>query len=128
MTDVSIIIVSYNSANLLEKCIDSIIEKTKEINYSIFIVDNASSDNSVSLIKEKYPDIYLIENKINLGFGRANNQVLKTINSKYAFLGGLRSAAQLISYEVSIALLLLPVAACANSFNLVEIVKQQSSV
>lgn len=46
-------------------------------------------------------------------------------NSKYAFLGGLRSAAQLISYEVSIALLLLPVAACANSFNLIEIVRQQ---
>jgi len=48
-----------------------------------------------------------------------------TSNSKYAFLGGLRSAAQLISYEISIALLLLPVAACANSFNLVEIVNKQ---
>ncbi len=51
-----------------------------------------------------------------------------TSNSKYAFLGGLRSAAQLISYEVSISLLLLPVAACANSFNLVEIVNQQECV
>jgi NADH-quinone oxidoreductase subunit H len=51
-----------------------------------------------------------------------------TSNSKYAFLGGLRSAAQLISYEVSISLLLLPVAACANSFNLIEIVQQQESV
>jgi NADH-quinone oxidoreductase subunit H len=49
-------------------------------------------------------------------------------NSKYAFLGGLRSAAQLISYEVSVALLLLPVAACANSFNLIEIVQQQETV
>jgi NADH-quinone oxidoreductase subunit H len=49
-------------------------------------------------------------------------------NSKYAFLGGLRSAAQLISYEVSIALLLLPVAACANSFNLIEIVNKQQNV
>lgn len=47
-------------------------------------------------------------------------------NSKYAFLGGLRSAAQMISYEVSIALLLLPIAACANSFNIIEIVNQQS--
>jgi NADH-quinone oxidoreductase subunit H len=49
-------------------------------------------------------------------------------NSKYAFLGGLRSAAQLISYEVSIILLVLPVAACANSFNLVTIVEQQRQV
>jgi NADH-quinone oxidoreductase subunit H len=50
-----------------------------------------------------------------------------TSNSKYAFLVALRSAAQLISYEVSIALLLLPVAACANSFNLIEIVEKQQS-
>lgn len=47
-------------------------------------------------------------------------------NSKYAFLGSLRSSAQLISYEVSMNLLLLPVAACSNSFNLVEIVTTQS--
>lgn len=47
-------------------------------------------------------------------------------NSKYAFLGSLRSAAQLISYEVSIGLLLLPISICANSFNLIEIVNQQS--
>lgn len=46
-------------------------------------------------------------------------------NSKYAFLGSLRSAAQLISYEVSIGLLLLPISICANSFNLIEIVQQQ---
>jgi NADH-quinone oxidoreductase subunit H len=46
-------------------------------------------------------------------------------NSKYAFLGSLRSAAQLISYEVSIGLLLLPISICANSFNLIEIVNQQ---
>ena len=46
-------------------------------------------------------------------------------NSKYAFLGSLRSAAQLISYEISIGLLLLPVAICANSYNLIEIVNQQ---
>lgn len=49
-------------------------------------------------------------------------------NSKYAFLGSLRSAAQLISYEISIGLLLLPVAICANSYNLIEIVQQQSTV
>lgn len=49
-------------------------------------------------------------------------------NSKYAFLGSLRSAAQLISYEVSIGLLLLPVSICANSYNLIEIVEQQHRV
>jgi NADH-quinone oxidoreductase subunit H len=48
-------------------------------------------------------------------------------NSKYAFLGALRSAAQLISYEVSIGLIVLPVAICAGSFNLTEIVAQQAA-
>jgi NADH-quinone oxidoreductase subunit H len=48
-------------------------------------------------------------------------------NSKYAFLGSLRSAAQLISYEVSLGLLLLPIALCAGSFNLIEIVNQQKN-
>jgi NADH-quinone oxidoreductase subunit H len=46
-------------------------------------------------------------------------------NSKYAFLGALRSAAQLISYEVSLGLIILPVVLCAGSFNLIEIVSQQ---
>jgi NADH-quinone oxidoreductase subunit H len=46
-------------------------------------------------------------------------------NSKYAFLGALRSAAQLISYEVSIGLVVMPVAICSSSFNLVEIVTKQ---
>lgn len=48
-------------------------------------------------------------------------------NSKYAFLGALRSSAQLISYEVSMSLLLLPVAMCAGSFNLIEIVSAQAT-
>jgi len=46
-------------------------------------------------------------------------------NSKYALIGGIRSAAQLVSYEVFILLLLSPVAACSNSFNLIEIVRSQ---
>lgn len=48
-------------------------------------------------------------------------------NSKYAFLGSLRSAAQLISYEISIGLLLLPIAICSSSFNLITIVEQQKN-
>ena len=49
-------------------------------------------------------------------------------NSKYAFLGGLRSAAQMISYEVALGLIILPVVLCAGSFNLTDIVLSQRSI
>lgn len=49
-------------------------------------------------------------------------------NSKYAFLGGLRSAAQMISYEVALGLIILPVVLCAGSFNLTDIVLSQKSI
>ncbi len=52
----------------------------------VFIVDNASKDNSVEVLKKDYPDITLIENKNNVGFGRANNQALPLIKGRYVLL------------------------------------------
>jgi GT2 family glycosyltransferase len=71
--DVSIIIVNYNTRALLKQCIDSVIEKTHDINFEIIVVDNASSDGSQQMVKENFPNITLIESSENLGFGRANN-------------------------------------------------------
>jgi GT2 family glycosyltransferase len=84
--DVTIIIVSYNSGNLLKQCIDSVVEKTFGVNYDIIAVDNASNDNSVDIIKNNYPQIKLIVNKSNTGFAKAVNIALKNTNSKYVFL------------------------------------------
>lgn len=98
--DVSVIIVSYNSEEILENCINSIIKNTVNLDYSIYIVDNASTDNSCSLIKSKFPHVNLIENKINVGFGSANNQVLKIVNSKYVFL--LNPDTQLLNNAIKI--------------------------
>lgn len=84
--DVSIIIVNYNTEKLLESCINSIYEKTKEISFEIIIVDNCSSDNSRNLVKTKYPQITLIEPTENLGFGRANNLGAQYAIGKYLFL------------------------------------------
>lgn len=80
LKDVSIIIVNYNTSQLLEDCINSIIEKTKDVDYEIVVVDNASSDGSATMLKSKFPLVKLIENSKNLGFGRANN-----IGAKYAY-------------------------------------------
>ena len=73
MVDVSIIIVSYNTAELLENCINSIVEKTQNISYEVIVVDNDSCDNSISLLYEKFDWVKVIVSKKNLGFGRANN-------------------------------------------------------
>ena len=84
--DVSVIIVNYNTSVLLDNCISSLLEKTKGINFEIIVVDNASSDNSLSMMKQKYSLIKLIESKENLGFGKANNLGSKYANGKYLFL------------------------------------------
>jgi GT2 family glycosyltransferase len=84
--DVSIIIVNYNTSKLLKECIESIYIKTHAINYQIIVVDNASSDESVSMIKLEFPEVQLIESKINLGFGKANNLGATYAKGEYLFL------------------------------------------
>lgn len=84
--DVSIIIVNYNTAELLKDCINSIHEKTKDIIYEIIVVDNDSTDNSVEIVKKKFPNVKLIESDKNLGFGRANNLGAGHAKGKYLFL------------------------------------------
>ncbi|WP_149242264.1 glycosyltransferase family 2 protein [Dyadobacter sp. 32] len=83
--DVSIIIVNYNTAELLINCIDSIQTKTSGLYYEIIVVDNKSSDNSVILLKEKFNNVIVIESDINLGFGKGNNLGAQYAKGKYLF-------------------------------------------
>jgi GT2 family glycosyltransferase len=73
MTKLSIILVSYNTQQLTENCLRSLISHIDLNNVEIIIVDNASSDNSVDMIREKFTNVILIENDQNLGFSKANN-------------------------------------------------------
>lgn len=84
--NVSIVIVNYNTSDLLDKCIASVMEKTNDIVYEIIVVDNASSDNSVLMMKKKYSTVKLIESKLNLGFGKGNNLGASFASGKYLFL------------------------------------------
>jgi len=86
MTDVSIVVVSYNTSDLIQKCIDSVIKFSDNFSYEIIIVDNCSSDKSAEIIKKKYSDLILIENKSNVGFGRACNSGIGISNGEYVFL------------------------------------------
>lgn len=84
MTEVSIIIVSYNTEDFVKKCLDSIFKsKLKDVEYEIILIDNASSDNTIKEIKEKFPEVKLIENRENFGFSRACNQGVKISRGKF---------------------------------------------
>lgn len=83
---VSIIIVNYNTAELLENCIDSVQSKTEGVNYEIIVVDNKSEEGSLDHLTEKYPTVHFVFSEENLGFGRANNLGVTKARGKYLFL------------------------------------------
>ncbi|GAB6394444.1 MAG: glycosyltransferase family 2 protein [Bacteroidales bacterium] len=72
--DVSIIYVNYKTCELILNSIRSVKERTEGISYEMIVVDNASEDNSLSIIKESYPEVVCIQSQENVGFGRANNR------------------------------------------------------
>lgn len=82
---ISIIIVNYNTMQLTINCIASIYNYTKNINFEIIIVDNASSDNSVSQLRKKFLNVRVVEAFENLGFGRANNLGASIAKGEYLF-------------------------------------------
>ena len=86
MIDLSIIIVNYNVKEFLLNLLDSIRKSSGNISKEIFVVDNASNDGSCELIAQKYPDVKLIQNSKNVGFGSANNQALQIAQGKYLLM------------------------------------------
>lgn len=84
--DLSIIIVNWNVEELLKNCLQSIYATIKDLNFEIFIVDNASSDNSVSMIRECFPKARVIASSINLGFAKGNNLAIKESKGRYILL------------------------------------------
>lgn len=84
--DVSIIIVSYNTKNLLSDCIRSVMEKTEGVDYEIIVVDNDSADGTMAMLEEEFPEVKAIASGSNLGFGRANNIGMQAAAGKYLFL------------------------------------------
>jgi len=81
--DISVIIVSYNVRDFLQQCLHSVYEASHNLNTEIFVVDNRSVDGTADMIRKNYPGVHLIANSENLGFGKANNQALKTARGKY---------------------------------------------
>jgi len=97
---VSIIIVNYNTFHLVIDCINSVYEKTKNVKFEIIVVDNLSPNREIEKLNTIFPDVKLVQNDKNAGFGAANNLGVKHSKGEYLFL--LNSDTILINDAISI--------------------------
>jgi GT2 family glycosyltransferase len=86
MTDLCIIIVSWNTKEYLLHCLESIFQKRESVPWEVVVMDNGSRDGSGTAVKKIFPAVHLIENDRNLGFSKAANQGLKKSSGRYALL------------------------------------------
>lgn len=85
MVDVSVIVVNYNTTNLVCDALESLYHCTREIEYEVIVVDNASHD-SLQVIRDKFPNVKVMILNENIGFGRANNEGIKIAKGRNIFL------------------------------------------
>lgn len=86
MKKLTISIVNYNAGEYLLSCLESLEKVKNEVEFDVFVIDNASTDGSLKKAREKYPEFNFILNKENLGFGKAHNIVLKKAKTPFVLV------------------------------------------
>lgn len=87
MCDLSIVLLTWNSAKHIKDCFDSLLLSIAQLDYEILVVDNGSTDQSVSILKEyESSRVKLLLNPINLGVAKSRNQALRQVNGKYVLI------------------------------------------
>lgn len=84
--DVLIIIVSWDTRDILQDCLQSVYEQAGDVNFEVILVDNASTDGSVEMVRHEFPEVTIIENSENRGFAAANNQGMAVAKGRYVLL------------------------------------------
>ncbi|MEN6372206.1 MAG: glycosyltransferase family 2 protein [Armatimonadota bacterium] len=84
--EISIIIVNWNTRELLQNCLSSIYSKPCNTVFDVYVVDNASTDGSAAMVRSQFPQVNLIENDVNAGYSRANNQGISASQGKTVLL------------------------------------------
>lgn len=80
--DLVIIIVSFNTSKILKDCLNSIFQKRWQTKFNVVLVDNASSDDSVQMVKKNFPRVEIITSDKNLGFAAGNNLAFKKVKAR----------------------------------------------
>jgi GT2 family glycosyltransferase len=86
VVDITIALVNYNTGHLLDRLFCAIAAAQGDLKLQTILIDNASRDDSIEILRSKYPFVELIANTINVGFGRANNQALARMRGRYLLL------------------------------------------
>ncbi len=84
--DISVVVVSFNTRNLLRDCLAALRKETEGIANEVFVVDNVSRDGSAEMVEKEFPEIKLIRSDINLGFAGANNKAFPLATGRYIVL------------------------------------------
>lgn len=100
MIDLGIVILNWNTSTLLRRCLETVLASAGEVQYRVVVVDNASTDDSVAMARQHFPDVTLIESEINGGYPYGNNLGLRALG----FIG----AGQVLADAPRYALLLNP--------------------
>jgi GT2 family glycosyltransferase len=84
--ELAVIIVSWNVKDKLRENLKALFSSVGELDFVVFVVDNNSHDSSAEMVEQEFPNVELVRNPANLGFGKANNQILKEIEAEFALL------------------------------------------
>jgi GT2 family glycosyltransferase len=84
--DLSVVIVNWNTRDLLRDCLRSVCGTVRGLSCEVLVVDNGSADGSAAMVREEFPDVRLIGNRENRGFAAANNQAFRVMEGRYALL------------------------------------------
>jgi GT2 family glycosyltransferase len=84
--DVSVVIVSFNTRDLLRECLQSVFRESGSLRVQVIVVDNASTDGSPRMVEQEFPDVLLTRSEVNLGFGPANNLGFRSAGGRYLVL------------------------------------------
>lgn len=82
----SVVIVNYNVKAFLEQCLRSVQKALEGLEGEVFVVDNQSTDGSVEMVRREFPQVKIIDNRVNVGFSRANNQAIRLCKGEYVLL------------------------------------------
>jgi GT2 family glycosyltransferase len=86
LPDASVVLVSFNTRDLLHECISTLQRESGGIAYETIVVDNASRDGSADMVAAEFPEVRLIRSEINLGFAAANNRAFQVARGRYIVL------------------------------------------
>lgn len=84
--DISVLIVSFNTAKRLRECLQSLRGQTGAVSFETIVLDNASRDDSAEVVASEFPEVRLLRSAVNLGFGNGNNKALEAASGRYLVL------------------------------------------